>query len=58
MIGALAKVNKNLIVVNISGNAVAMPWISEVPAVIQAWYLGTEAGNAIASVSRRCKSVR
>ena len=50
VIGALAKVNKNLIVVNISGNAVAMPWISEVPAVIQAWYLGTEAGNAIASV--------
>ena len=50
VIGALAKVNKNLIVVNISGNAVAMPWISEVPAVIQAWYLGTEAGNAITSV--------
>ena len=50
VIGALAKVNKNLTVVNISGNAVAMPWISEVPAVIQAWYLGTEAGNAIASV--------
>ena len=50
VIRALAKVNKNLIVVNISGNAVAMPWISEVPAVIQAWYLGTEAGNAIASV--------
>ena len=50
VIGALAKVNKNLIVVNTSGNAVAMPWISEVPAVIQAWYLGTEAGNAIASV--------
>ena len=50
VIGALAKVNKNLIVVNISGNAVAMPWISEVPAVIQAWYLGTEAGNATASV--------
>ena len=50
VIGALAKVNKNLIVVNISGNAVAMPWISEVSAVIQAWYLGTEAGNAIASI--------
>ena len=50
VIGALAKVNKNLIVVNISGNAVAMPWINEIPAVIQAWYLGTEAGNAIASV--------
>ncbi len=39
VITALAKVNKNLIVVNVSGNAVAMPWITEVPAVLQAWYL-------------------
>ncbi len=50
LIIALAKVNKNLIVVNISGNAVAMPWVKEVPAIVQGWYLGTEAGNAIASV--------
>lgn len=50
VISELAKVNKNLIVVNISGNAVAMPWINEVPAVIHTWYLGSEAGNAIASV--------
>ena len=50
VITALAKVNKNLIVVNVSGNAVAMPWITEVPAVLQAWYLGSEAGNSIASV--------
>lgn len=46
----LAKVNKNLVFVNISGNAVAMPWVKEVPAIVQAWYLGTETGNAIASV--------
>lgn len=50
VITALAKVNKNLIVVNVSGNAIAMPWITEVPAVLQAWYLGSEAGNSIASV--------
>jgi hypothetical protein len=50
VIAALAQVNKNLVVVNISGNAVAMPWVKEVPAIVQAWYLGTEAGNAIASV--------
>ena len=37
-------------VVNISGNAVAMPWIKSVPAVVQAWYLGSECGNALASV--------
>lgn len=50
VIAELAKANKNLVVVNISGNAIAMPWIKEVPAVVQAWYLGSEAGSAIASV--------
>ena len=50
LIAALAKANKNLVVVNISGNAVAMPWIKSVPAVVQAWYLGSECGNALASV--------
>lgn len=50
VIKALAQVNKNLIVVNISGNAVSMPWIKEVPAVLQAWYLGSEAGSAIAAI--------
>ena len=27
-----------------------MPWIDKVPAVVQAWYLGSEAGNSIADV--------
>lgn len=50
VINALAKVNKNFIYVNISGNAVAMPWLSKVPAVIQGWFIGSEAGEALASV--------
>jgi beta-glucosidase len=50
LIAELAKVNKNLVVVNISGNAVAMPWVKEVPAIVQAWFLGNETGNALASV--------
>lgn len=50
LIEALAKVNKRLVVVNISGNAVAMPWIERVAAVVQGWYLGSEAGGALASV--------
>ena len=50
VIQALAKANKNLIVVNISGNAVAMPWVKEVPAIVQDWYLGSEAGSALAAV--------
>jgi len=50
VIEALAKANKNLVVVNVSGNAVAMPWAGSVPAILQAWYLGSEAGNSIADV--------
>lgn len=50
LIGELARVNRNLVAVIISGNAVAMPWVNEVPAIVEAWYGGTEAGNAIASV--------
>ena len=50
VIKALAQANKNLVVVNISGNAVSMPWIKDVPAVLQAWYLGSEAGSAIAAI--------
>lgn len=50
VIEALAGANKNLVVVNISGNAVAMPWIKKVPSVVQAWFLGSESGNSIADV--------
>lgn len=50
VISALAKATKNLIVVNISGNAIAMPWVNEVPAIVQDWYLGSEAGSALAAV--------
>jgi len=50
VIEALAKVNRNLVYVNISGNAVAMPWLGQVPAVVQGWFLGSETGNALADV--------
>ncbi len=50
VIEALAKVNKRVVVVNISGNAVTMPWRGSVPAIVQGWFLGSECGNALASV--------
>lgn len=50
VIAELAKVNKNIVVVIVSGNAIAMPWIKEVPAIVQTWYNGTESGNALASI--------
>lgn len=50
LIAELAKANPNTVVVIISGNAVAMPWVKQVPAIVEAWYSGTEAGNALASI--------
>lgn len=50
LIEALLNVNKNTAVILLSGNAVSMPWVNKVPAIIQGWYLGSEAGNALADV--------
>ena len=50
LVEALAQVNTRLVFVNISGNAVAMPWINKVPAVLQGWFIGSESGNALASI--------
>ena len=50
LVEALAAVNKNIIYVNISGNAVELPWKEKVPAIVQGWFLGSETGEAIADV--------
>ena len=50
LVEALVKVNKNVVYVNISGNAVAMPWAAQVPAILQGWFIGSEAGHALADV--------
>ena len=33
-----------------SGNAVAMPWLKDADALLQAWYTGSEAGNALVDI--------
>lgn len=50
LIEALAAANPNLVVVNLTGNPYSMPWLDKVNAVVQGWYIGSEAGNAIADV--------
>jgi len=50
LFAALKKANINIGVILISGNAVEMPWIQDANAVMQAWYLGSDAGYAIADV--------
>ena len=50
LIMELFKANENLVVVNISGTGVAVPWKDQVHSILQAWYLGSETGNTLASV--------
>lgn len=50
LIEAVVKANPRTIVVNQSGSPVHMPWVDQVPVIIQGWYQGQEAGNALADV--------
>ena len=50
LIEEVLRVNKNTIVVLITGSPVVGEWIYKVPGLIQAWYPGQEGGRAIADV--------
>ncbi|KAL5343415.1 putative beta-glucosidase I [Aspergillus crustosus] len=50
LIQAVVEANPNTAVIIQSGTPVTMPWVNDVPALIQAWYGGNETGNAIADV--------
>jgi len=45
------KVNKNIVLVLLNGRPLEITWSAEnVPSIVEAWFLGTESGNAIADV--------
>jgi beta-glucosidase len=51
LIARIVAANPRTVVVLISGSPVEMEgWLEKTPAVLQAWYGGSEAGNALASV--------
>lgn len=50
LIQAVVEANPRTVVVNQSGSPVHMPWVEDIPAIIQGWYQGQEAGNALANV--------
>src|ERR1035438_1045362 len=50
LVEAVSKANPKTIVVLKSGSAILMPWLHDVPAVLEAWYPGEEDGNAVADV--------
>ena len=50
LIARVAAVNPRTVVVLNVGSPVVMPWLETVPAALQQWYGGQEAGNALADV--------
>ena len=50
LVEALAAANPHVVFVNISGNASELPWIDRIPALVQGWFIGSESGEALASV--------
>ena len=51
LLEAIYKVNKNIVLVLMNGRPLSITWADEhLPAIIEAWQLGTQAGNAIAEV--------
>jgi beta-glucosidase len=50
LVEAVAAANPNTVVVVQSGGPVLMPWVNQVPGIVEAWYGGIQEGDAIASV--------
>jgi len=50
LVAAVARANPRTVVVLQTGTPVTMPWIDSVAGVVQAWYPGTNGGEAIARV--------
>ncbi len=50
LIHVVAAVNPRTIVVLATGGPALMPWLDQVPAVLESWYGGQEQGNALADV--------
>lgn len=51
LLEAIFKVNPNIVLVLNNGRPLAIPWADKnIPAIVEAWQLGTQSGNAIAQV--------
>ncbi|TYP98184.1 beta-glucosidase [Tenacibaculum adriaticum] len=50
LLSEIQKVNKNIGMLLVTGNAVDMSWSGKVKGILQTWYLGSIAGHAIADV--------
>ena len=50
LLSALLDVNPRIITVLMSGNAIELPEVKRMPAILHAWYLGSDAGDIVADI--------
>ena len=51
LLEAIYSVNPNIVLVLNNGRPLAIPWaVEKIPAIVEAWQLGTQTGNAVAQV--------
>src|SRR5207244_7263593 len=50
LVRTVVAANPRTIVVVATGGPVLLPWLEQVPAVLESWYGGQEQGNALAAV--------
>jgi len=50
LIEEISRVNPRTVVTLFSGGVLALPWETQVPAILQAWYPGQEGGRALARI--------
>lgn len=51
LLEAVFKANKNIVLVLQNGRPLTIPWAAKnIPAIVEAWHLGTQSGHAIAQV--------
>ncbi|MEY4135817.1 MAG: hypothetical protein RL386_2167 [Bacteroidota bacterium] len=51
LLEAVYKVNKNIVLVLMNGRPLTITWAQDhIPAIVEAWHLGSQSGNAVAQV--------
>ncbi len=50
LVNAVVALHKPMVVVIEGGSVIDMPWLSQVPAVVMAWYPGMDGGNALGAL--------
>jgi len=50
MVAKVAQANPKTVVVLKTGSAITMPWVNEVPSILEVWFPGEEDGNSVPAI--------